>query len=81
MNSIDKITPVLPSKARKRKSLLKEKPEDTITLSFDCQKNLSLPQILDQEAYYRRQTYLYNFSVVVGSSDDKLNPWNCTSYV
>lgn len=62
-------------------SLLQEKPEETVTLSFDCQKNLPLPQIPDQEAYYRRQIYLYNFSVVVGSSDDKLNTCNCTSYV
>lgn len=51
---------------------LKEGREDLITLNFDCQKNLPLPKIPDQATYYERQLYIYNFTVVVGSSVDKL---------
>lgn len=61
-------------------SLLKENKADTVTLSFDCQKNL--PKIPDQETYYRRQLYLYNFTIVRGTSNDSLTKENCcTSYV
>lgn len=61
--------------------LLKEKPDETLTMSFDCQKNLPLPKVPDQEAYYRRQMYLYNFSVVAGSSQASLTRGNCYSFV
>lgn len=49
-------------------SLLKEERDNLLTLSFDCQKNQVLPRVPDQIAYYSRQLYKYNFSIVVGSS-------------
>lgn len=62
-------------------ALLQEDEPGCIIISFDCQKNLPLPKIPDQETYYRRQLYLYNFTVVVGNSKSKLTPDNCFSYV
>lgn len=59
---------------------LQEKREDLLTLSFDCQKNLVLPKVQDQIAYYSRQIYIYNFSVVKGSSKDGLTPENVFCY-
>lgn len=53
--------------------LLQVQKDDMITFSFDCQKNSPLPRIPDQSAYYSRQFYLYNFTIVQGSSKDKLN--------
>lgn len=53
--------------------LLQVQKDDMITFSFDCQKNSPLPPIPDQSAYYSRQFYLYNFTIVQGSSKDKLN--------
>ena len=53
--------------------MLQEQKDDMITFSFDCQKNNPLPRIPDQSAYYSRQFYLYNFTIVQGSSKDKLN--------
>lgn len=50
---------------------LKTQNEDEITLSFDCQKNLVLPKIPDQAAYYSRQFYLNNFTICQGTSKDK----------
>ncbi|XP_044766265.1 uncharacterized protein LOC123322386 [Coccinella septempunctata] len=60
--------------------LLKETRNDLITLSFDCQKNLVLPKVPDQTAYYSRQLYLYNFTIVQGTSQSKLNEKNVFSY-
>lgn len=50
-------------------------------ISFDCQKNLPLPKIPDQSVYYSRQLYLYNLTVVVGSSKTSLTPENVHAYV
>lgn len=47
---------------------LKAKDDDCFLLSFDCQKNLALLKISDQAAYYARQFYCYNLSVVRGLS-------------
>ncbi|RVE40743.1 hypothetical protein evm_014607 [Chilo suppressalis] len=47
---------------------LKQKEDKTLTMSFDCQKNQVLPKIPDQSAYYSRQLYNYNFTIVVGTS-------------
>lgn len=33
--------------------------EGVLTLSYDCQKNLVLPKVPDQSAYYGRQAYFY----------------------
>ncbi|XP_050302138.1 uncharacterized protein LOC126740245 [Anthonomus grandis grandis] len=60
---------------------LQEKREDLLTLSFYCQKNLVLPKVQDQTAYYSRQIYIYNnFSIVKGSSKDGLSPENVFCY-
>lgn len=54
--------------------------EDEVRLSFDCQKNLVLPKVPDQSAYYSRQLYFYNFTICEGSSKNHLNPSTVTSY-
>lgn len=61
--------------------LLKERKPRTITLCFDCQKNMSLPKLSDQAAYFSRQLSLYNCGVVVGSSKTKLTTDNVFLYV
>jgi hypothetical protein len=60
--------------------LLKEKSHGLLTISFDYQKNLVLPKIPDQSAYYSRQIHIHGFGVVVGSSKDKLTRKNVTMY-
>ena len=62
-------------------NFLREKKDDMITLSFDCEKNMPLPKVPDQSAYYSRQLYLYNFCIVKGTSHDSLNAQNTTCYV
>jgi hypothetical protein len=44
--------------------LLRERRADLLTLSFDCEKNQVLPRVPDQSAYYSRQLYVYNCTVV-----------------
>lgn len=61
-------------------NLLKEARDDLVTISFDCEKNLVLPKVPDQTAYYSRQLYLYNFTIVQGTSKSQLNPGNVFSY-
>lgn len=39
-------------KANSLYSLLKDKQDNILTMSFDCQKNLPLPKIPDQSVYY-----------------------------
>ncbi|CAH1107015.1 unnamed protein product [Psylliodes chrysocephalus] len=46
----------------------------------DMEKNLCLPKIPDQQAYYSRQLYLHNFTVVQGSSTSQLSTENCFRY-
>lgn len=54
--------------------MLKKVEEPTVMkLSFDCQKNLALPRVPDQAAYYSRQLYLYNFTICVGDSRSAQN--------
>lgn len=61
--------------------LLREAEATTLVLSFDCQKNLPLPQLPDQSVYYSRQFYLFNFTIVRGTSSEKLCPETVTAYV
>lgn len=61
-------------------SKLKDRDEETLILSFDCQKNLPLPKIPDQSTYYSRQFYFQNFTIVKGHSKSPLNSSNVTSY-
>lgn len=61
--------------------LLREQNDNELVLSYDCQKNLVLPKIPDQAAYYKRQLYLYNFVICEGSSNASLNSQNTYSYL
>lgn len=60
--------------------LLKEKVDNMLTISFDCQKNQVLPKIPDQSAYYSRQLYIYNFGTVLSVPDNTLNSTNVVLY-
>lgn len=51
------------------------------TFSFDCPKNQPLPKLPDQSTYYSRQFYIYNLTIVQGTSKDKLTKENVFSYV
>lgn len=59
---------------------LREENDDIVTFSFDCQKNLVNPKVQDQAAYYSRQLYTYNCTVVKGSSRSKMTNENVTIY-
>lgn len=69
------------SRADKFYQLLKEENDSELILSYDCQKNLILPKIPDQAAYYKRQLYLYNFTICEGHSGSIQNRNNSFSYV
>lgn len=62
-------------------SLLKNGSNNVQILSFDCQKNLSLPKLPDQAAYFTQQINYHNFTIVAGNSKSQLSPVNVTSYV
>lgn len=59
---------------------LREEKPDLLTISYDFQQNLPLPKIPDQQAYYKRQLYVYNFCIVVGSSHSPLKKDNVFMY-
>lgn len=59
---------------------LKERNESILTMSFDCQKNQVLPKVPDQIAYYSRQLYINNFTIVVGSSTGNIAKDNVYCY-
>ncbi|CAG4967551.1 unnamed protein product [Parnassius apollo] len=46
---------------------LREDNQDLLILSFDCQKNLPLPKVADQSAYYSRQFNSYVWTEDVAS--------------
>lgn len=53
-------------------NLIKDDTDKTVfKFSFDCQKNLVLPKIPDQAAYYSRQLYQYNMTICEGHSKSK----------
>lgn len=54
-------------------SLLKQENDENFILSFDCQKNMVLPRVPDQAAYYSRQFYSYNFTICQGNSKSPQN--------
>jgi hypothetical protein len=60
--------------------LVKKQRPDLVTLSFDCQKNLHLPKLLDQMVSYSHQLYLYYITIVEGSSTEKLSPGSVYNY-
>lgn len=51
-----------------------------LIISFDCQKNQVLPRVPDQAAYYSRQLYKYNFTIVIGDSKCKYTKDNVFIY-
>lgn len=62
-------------------SMLKqEEGPSVLKLTFDCQKNLVLPRVPDQSAYYSRQLYLFNFTICEGNSTSAQNPGSVFSY-
>lgn len=67
-------------KAQAYFNLLREAEDGVEIFSFDCQKNQVLPKVPDQQAYYSRQFYIYNFTVVRGTSKSKLNPSTVTGF-
>lgn len=52
-----------------------------VTFSFDCQKNLALPKLPDQSAYFTVQINFYHLAIVLGTSKNKLNSNSVNSYV
>lgn len=60
--------------------LLKDPSENVLVLSLDCQKNMPIPKVPDQKAYYSRQLYVYNLCIVVGHSKMPLTKDNVFIY-
>lgn len=56
--------------------LLGEVRDDLMTFSYNCQKNLVNPKVPDQAAYYSRQIYTYNFTIVQGHNHCHLTTEN-----
>lgn len=56
--------------------LLRDGKPNTITLSMDCEKNMAMPKVFDQAAYFSRQISYYNFGIVVGTSKSRLTKEN-----
>lgn len=67
-------------RAKQFYKMLQEELPGLLIISFDCEKNLPLPKIPDQ-AYYSRQLYLYNFTIVIGSSRASMTPQNIHAYI
>ncbi|KAJ8965134.1 hypothetical protein NQ314_004359 [Rhamnusium bicolor] len=65
-------------KAKSFFNFLQEEGDVLLTMSFDCQKNMSLPKLPDQKAYFSRQWSFYNFTIVVGGSHTPLTKNNRT---
>lgn len=59
---------------------LKRPPPRQVILTADCQKGEPLPRVTDGAAYYSRQLTFNHFCVVEGSSHNKLNKSNVTSF-
>ena len=60
--------------------LLKDQREGLKTICFDHQQNQVLPKVPDQQAYYSRQLYTYNFCVVEINRSGSLNKDNVHIY-
>lgn len=59
---------------------LRELDDETLTISFDCQKNQVLSKVADQIDYYSRQLYIYNFTIEIGTSTNKFQKENIRIY-
>lgn len=62
-------------------NFLKENDPSVVIFSFDCQKNLQIPKLPDQQAYFSMQVNFYNFGVVIGNSKASLSAENVRCYV
>lgn len=60
-------------KAKAFHDRLREQQPNVFKFSFDCQKNLVLPKVSDQSAYYSRQLYQYNMTICEGHSKNVQN--------
>lgn len=61
--------------------ILQEERDDLVTFSFDCQKNLALPKLPDQSAYFSMQIIFFHLAIICGSSRSSLNSENVRSFV
>lgn len=79
---VEKMTQLCVHKLRAKRffDILRDESPNVVTFSYDCQKNMPLPKIPDQATYYSRQFYVYNFTMVQGSSKCKLTKNNVFSY-
>lgn len=67
-------------KAKAFFNLLQEERTGLLIMSFDCQKNMTLPKVPDQRAYFSRQWSFYNFTIVEGNSHASLDQSNVHIY-
>lgn len=67
-------------KAAAFKALIQKEGSGVIKFSFDCQKNMVLPKLPDQAAYYSRQLYSYNLTICRGGSKSPQNKQTVTIY-
>ncbi len=67
-------------RARAFYDFAKDDSDGVCIIAFDCEKNQPLPKVPDSSAYYSRQLYLYNFTVVIGPSRCPLTPTNVKSF-
>ena len=67
-------------KAKQFYKKLQDKRNEVLVISLDCQKNQVLPRVSDQSAYYSRQIYLYNLTIVIGHSKSPQNKENVFNY-
>lgn len=61
-------------------SIYDKNQRGVLSCLMKCQKTLVLSKVTDQMAYYIRQLYCYNLSVVKGLPSDSLNPENVSIY-
>ncbi|KAJ8877787.1 hypothetical protein PR048_022243 [Dryococelus australis] len=62
------------------KSIMKgTRPE--LVLTYDSQKNFNLPKLPNKAAYYKRQIYLFNFTICEGISTSSQNKNNTYFYM
>lgn len=59
---------------------VKEENSTQNLFSFDCEKILNMFKVSDQVAYYLRNVYSYNFTIVEGSSKSKSLQENVNAY-
>ncbi|KAJ8880749.1 hypothetical protein PR048_017219 [Dryococelus australis] len=59
---------------------LRVKSDSELVLTYDCQKNLIQPKLPDQEEYYKRQMYLFNFTIFEGILNSFQNKNNTYIY-